>query len=337
MLFAFCFLRVRGAFCFLLFAFVFCFFLVSHVQASSYNSVEIVFWQSIQDSDDADMFRAYLNQYPNGAFSSIARLKIQQLNGSSSKPSESAGNSNAESLKKTTKESSNETTNKSAPSRATRWCGLSSHVLEISDDQCLEKSGIPLNTEADAEWVSINYFGKYEKHKAFAISENSYGISAWRSTGIDAKKRALLDCNLRSSDARTCRVVNVNNEYESYQDLAASSDAALSSSGLLGDIAGRYHVEMNYQGIDGTLRVKVQDTNVSVTMHTCMQNLCANYQLVDKISILRGRYFGGTFKLETVRNNMPDSMNLRASISSDTTRIIGFWGFYEFQGQRVSD
>ena len=46
---------------------------------SSTPSAEIVFWQSIQDSNDPAMFRAYLQQFPNGTFASIARIKLKAM------------------------------------------------------------------------------------------------------------------------------------------------------------------------------------------------------------------------------------------------------------------
>jgi hypothetical protein len=42
------------------------------------GSYEIIFWESIQDSTDADAFKAYLDQYPEGAFAPLARIKLQQ-------------------------------------------------------------------------------------------------------------------------------------------------------------------------------------------------------------------------------------------------------------------
>ena len=44
------------------------------------TEVELEFWRSIKDSDDPDMFRAYLETYPHGVFSTLAKLKIQALN-----------------------------------------------------------------------------------------------------------------------------------------------------------------------------------------------------------------------------------------------------------------
>ena len=218
-----------------------------------------------------------------------------------------------------------------------RWCGLASEVLQIPDAKCLEKNGVPLDTERFANWVMTNYFGKWKEHKAFAISEGSFGFSGWRASDVDAKRQALLDCNLRARDATTCRVVNINGRHQIYQDIATSSDPAFSSQGLLSDISGRYSVEFNYQGIDGTLKVKEKGTNVSVIMEVCLENLCSNYELIEGINVLRGRYFGGTMKLKTARGSWPNETRLRASISSDTARIIGFFAPYTFEGNRVSD
>ncbi len=55
------------------------------VQAASVdNSAEIEFWKSIKDSDDPDMYRAYINQFPAGVYTALAKLKIKKLGGSSS-------------------------------------------------------------------------------------------------------------------------------------------------------------------------------------------------------------------------------------------------------------
>ena len=55
------------------------------VQAASVdNTAEIEFWKSIKDSDDPDMYRAYINQFPAGVYTALAKLKIKKLGGSSS-------------------------------------------------------------------------------------------------------------------------------------------------------------------------------------------------------------------------------------------------------------
>ena len=42
---------------------------------------ELTFWNSIKDSGNPDMFRAYLNKYPQGTYSELAQINIE-LNGS---------------------------------------------------------------------------------------------------------------------------------------------------------------------------------------------------------------------------------------------------------------
>jgi hypothetical protein len=47
--------------------------------APTVSPSEIVFWQSIHDSDDPAMFEAYLRRYPQGEFADLARLRIEAL------------------------------------------------------------------------------------------------------------------------------------------------------------------------------------------------------------------------------------------------------------------
>ena len=46
-------------------------------------STEIVFWQSIQASNDPELFRAYINQFPTGIYVSIAKIKLKNLDSDS--------------------------------------------------------------------------------------------------------------------------------------------------------------------------------------------------------------------------------------------------------------
>ena len=41
--------------------------------------IDRVFWESIKDSENPETYRAYLRQYPNGAFSSLARIRLDEL------------------------------------------------------------------------------------------------------------------------------------------------------------------------------------------------------------------------------------------------------------------
>jgi len=48
-------------------------------------AIEQEFWKSVEDSDDVDMYRAYLESYPDGQFASLARLNIKRLEKSAEK------------------------------------------------------------------------------------------------------------------------------------------------------------------------------------------------------------------------------------------------------------
>nr|VFJ48780.1 MAG: Caspase domain-containing protein [Candidatus Kentron sp. FW]VFJ58825.1 MAG: Caspase domain-containing protein [Candidatus Kentron sp. FW] len=47
--------------------------------SSADHAIELEFWDSIRQSDDPDMYRAYLKQYPNGSFAALAKIKIKKL------------------------------------------------------------------------------------------------------------------------------------------------------------------------------------------------------------------------------------------------------------------
>ena len=49
--------------------------------ASSFDErqMELSFWQSIKDANEVEMFKAYLEQYQEGTFAALARLRIKQL------------------------------------------------------------------------------------------------------------------------------------------------------------------------------------------------------------------------------------------------------------------
>ena len=43
------------------------------------KSLELEFWQAIKNSNDADMFKEYLRQFPQGLYSGLAKLKLNKL------------------------------------------------------------------------------------------------------------------------------------------------------------------------------------------------------------------------------------------------------------------
>lgn len=52
---------------------------------------ELLFWQTVKDSEDIDMFRAYLKKYPSGNFVELAKLKIKALQNAPSRPAPGRG------------------------------------------------------------------------------------------------------------------------------------------------------------------------------------------------------------------------------------------------------
>lgn len=51
-------------------------------QAAGDDKAEIAFWDSIKDSKNPDEYKAYLDTYPKGKFSALARVRMNALKGS---------------------------------------------------------------------------------------------------------------------------------------------------------------------------------------------------------------------------------------------------------------
>jgi class 3 adenylate cyclase len=43
------------------------------------DAVELAYWDTVKDSDNPEMFRAYLQQYPEGAFAPLAKVRLNEL------------------------------------------------------------------------------------------------------------------------------------------------------------------------------------------------------------------------------------------------------------------
>ncbi len=46
---------------------------------SEADAVELAYWDTMKDSDNPDMFRAYLDRYPDGAFAPLAKVRLGEL------------------------------------------------------------------------------------------------------------------------------------------------------------------------------------------------------------------------------------------------------------------
>jgi len=54
---------------------------ISAKKKSSDNQAELLFWDSIKESKDPKMYEAYLEQFPNGIFSTLATINIKKYSG----------------------------------------------------------------------------------------------------------------------------------------------------------------------------------------------------------------------------------------------------------------
>ncbi len=57
----------------------------ARTEAAAALDQEAIFWQSVEDSEDPRMIEAYLTEYPTGAFTKIARIRLETLEAQSSR------------------------------------------------------------------------------------------------------------------------------------------------------------------------------------------------------------------------------------------------------------
>ena len=43
---------------------------------------ELAFWDTVKDSDNPEMYEAYLDRYPEGAFATLAAVRLSETRGS---------------------------------------------------------------------------------------------------------------------------------------------------------------------------------------------------------------------------------------------------------------
>ena len=43
------------------------------------REIELSFWESVRESDNPTLIRAYLEKYPDGEFSALAQIRIDEL------------------------------------------------------------------------------------------------------------------------------------------------------------------------------------------------------------------------------------------------------------------
>jgi len=382
---------------------------------SNTANYEIEFWQSVKDSDNAEMLKAYLAEFPDGQFESLARIKLRELSGGSSAPattsseasegSHEAASSASLSMSKLEKECfeafhrqngrwwqmniasgdndsdfdhipclpfvsedlrtwvgsnvateshtmsetdsnsghSGASTNKDSATFDTQvadrqWCVTRNGTSNRIYSECLNANGIPTWTGSGALVDRATaFFREYEKQKAFAISTDSIGDSGWWPSEVDAVKRALFDCFVRSSEPRSCRVINVNGKFEEHFDSQKARDPAFGATGSIEDLIGKYYFEMNLQGLDGTLRISKSGSTVTANLRTCSEGICADWTLEPELYQWGGRRFEGMMKRGAKSGGWKaKEVQFSAAFSEGADRVIGTFGVYYFEGRRRS-
>src|SRR5262245_17405281 len=50
------------------------------------SAVELAFWDTVKDSANPEMYSAYLERYPEGAFAALAKVRLDELDAIDPKP-----------------------------------------------------------------------------------------------------------------------------------------------------------------------------------------------------------------------------------------------------------
>jgi len=390
---------------------------VAEAQSGSNTAnYEIEFWQTVKDSDNAEMLKAYLTEFPNGQFESLARIKLKELTGGSGAQtitssaasgggSQEAASSAAHSMSPLEKEcfeafqrqiglwwqrnivlgdndsgfdhipclpfvskdlrtwvgstvatksrTMSETDSESGQSSAStkkdsatfdaqvgdrQWCVTRNGTSNRIYSECLNANGIPTWTGSGALVDRATaFFREYEKQKAFAISTDGIGDSGWWPSEVDAVRRALFECFIKSSKPRSCRVINVNGKFEEHFDDQKARDPAFGATGSIESLIGNYYFEMNLQGLDGTLQIRKSGSTVTAKLETCIEGICTDWTLEPEVYQWSGRRFQGLMKRGAKSGGWrAKEVQFSAAFSEGADRVVGTFGLYYFEGRRRS-
>ena len=72
----------------------------SYAENPQNTLADIEFWQSVKDSGDSAMLEAYLEEFPDGKFKSLAKIKIKQLTGGEKEVTTASTSMSEESINK---------------------------------------------------------------------------------------------------------------------------------------------------------------------------------------------------------------------------------------------
>lgn len=97
------------------------------------KDAEIVFWETIKDSSDAEDFKAYLEKYPDGEFAALAKNRLKSLGKSS--PKESTGERPVSETKEKPSDASSTSETVVASYKLEKLTNSSTGVLNVYQDR----------------------------------------------------------------------------------------------------------------------------------------------------------------------------------------------------------
>lgn len=168
---------------------------------------ERTFWESVKDSKDVEDYKDYLDKFPNGLYSGIARRKIQSLQGKKPAP---------------------EKTNNQPVSPATRSWAVDSSLFTFELLKC-RLSGTTVfcdftitNNDQD-RYLSINggsylfddFNNEVRSNRIELANEASYGVRAYLVSGIKTRARIIFD--KVSAEATTATLISISLDSDNTQ------------------------------------------------------------------------------------------------------------------------
>jgi hypothetical protein len=136
------------------------------------NSYEIVFWESIKDSNNPNAFKAYLEQYPDGAFAPLARIELQQ-----SAPGKETADPRPVSQKNVTTQIASIDPEEKDPD-----------IVATDGHYIKYKNGIVYDTQTGLEWVVSSQGNLMNDSAKRWVSELTIDGGGWRMPSEDELK-----------------------------------------------------------------------------------------------------------------------------------------------------
>jgi hypothetical protein len=220
---------------------------------------------------------------------------------------------------------------------SSEWCVKRSGVEKLGFSNCVARHGIPMLSRSG--WMTdraLWYFESGKKNKAFAVGSDMVASSSGWDSVPDAIERALWDCYIFSLDSSSCRVVNINNNHEDHKNNVAADNPAFGEAGPVEELSGTYYLNMDLQGIDGRLKVEVNQGRLNATLQTCIEGICDRWKSDPDTNpwINGGRRVQFKMIRMAGRGWSVDELNLNIAFSKSTRHVAGVLGIYKITGTK---